>query len=70
MAFKIYIEPFLDTDSELISPIILSVTFYYSQQEALRIPELTKAGLERVRRSRKGLGRQTCSSGGRPCWRR
>jgi DNA invertase Pin-like site-specific DNA recombinase len=57
VAFKSYTEPFLDTDNELIAHIVLGVTSYYAQQEALRISERTKAGLERARRSGKVLGR-------------
>ncbi len=49
VAFKSYTEPFLDTDNELIAHIVLGVTSYYAQQEALRISDRTKAGLERAR---------------------
>jgi DNA invertase Pin-like site-specific DNA recombinase len=37
VAFKSYTEPFLDTDNEPIAHIVLGVTSYYAQQEALRI---------------------------------
>jgi DNA invertase Pin-like site-specific DNA recombinase len=57
VSFKSYTEPFLDTDNELIAHIVLGVTSYYAQQEALRISDRTKAGLERARRSGKVLGR-------------
>jgi DNA invertase Pin-like site-specific DNA recombinase len=57
VAFKSYTEPFLDTDNELIAHIVLGVTSYYAQQEALRISERTKAGLERARMNGKVLGR-------------
>lgn len=57
VAFKSYTEPFLDTDNELIAHIVLGVTSYYAQQEALRISDRTKAGLERARRNGKVLGR-------------
>jgi DNA invertase Pin-like site-specific DNA recombinase len=57
VAFKSYTEPFLDTDNELIAHIVLAVTSYYAQQEAMRISDRTKAGLERARRSGKVLGR-------------
>ena len=57
VSFKSYTEPFLDTDNELIAHIVLGVTSYYAQQEALRISDRTKADLERVRRSGKVLGR-------------
>ena len=57
VAFKSYTEPFLDTDNELIAHIVLGVTSYYAQQEALRISDRTKAGLERAKRNGKVLGR-------------
>ena len=57
VSFKSYTEPFLDADNELIAHIVLGVTSYYAQQEALRISDRTKAGLERARRSEKVLGR-------------
>ena len=57
VAFKSYTEPFLDTDNEPIAHIVLGVTSYYAQQEALRISDRTKAGLERARRNGKVLGR-------------
>ncbi len=57
VSFKSYTEPFLDTDNELIAHIVLGVTSYYAQQEATRISERTRAGLERARRNGKVLGR-------------
>jgi DNA invertase Pin-like site-specific DNA recombinase len=57
VSFKSYTEPFLDTDNELITHIVLGVTSYYTQQEAIRISERTKAGLERARSNGKVLGR-------------
>ncbi len=57
VSFKSFTEPFLDTDNELIAHIVLGVTSYYAQQEALRISDRTKAGLERARRQGKVLGR-------------
>ena len=57
VAFKSYTEPFLDTDNELIAHIVLGVSSYYAQQEALRISERTKAGLQRARKNGKVLGR-------------
>jgi DNA invertase Pin-like site-specific DNA recombinase len=57
VAFKSYTEPFLDTDNELIAHIVLGVSSYYAQQEALRISARTKAGLERARKNGKVLGR-------------
>lgn len=57
VAFKSYTEPFLNTDNELIAHIVLGVSSYCAQQEALRISDRTKAGLERARRNGKVLGR-------------
>ena len=57
VAFKSYTEPFLDTDNELIAHIVLGVSSYYAQQEALKISNRTKAGLDRARKSGKVLGR-------------
>ena len=57
VSFKSHTEPFLDTDNELIAHIVLGVTSYYAQQEALRISDRTKAGLERARKQGKVLGR-------------
>ena len=45
VAFKSYTEPFLDTDNELIAHIVLGVTSYYAQQEALRISDRTRGGI-------------------------
>ncbi len=57
VAFKSHTEPFMDTENELIAHIVLGVTSYYAQQEALRISDRTKAGLERARSQGKILGR-------------
>lgn len=57
VSFKSYTEPFLDTDNELIAHIVLGVSSYYAQREALRISDRTKAGLERARKNGKILGR-------------
>lgn len=57
VAFKSFTEPFLDTDNELIAHIVLGVSSYYAQQEALRISERTKAGLQRARAAGKVIGR-------------
>lgn len=55
--FKSYTEPLLDTDNELVSHIVIGVLSYFAQQEAVRISERTKAGLQRVRLRGKSLGR-------------
>jgi DNA invertase Pin-like site-specific DNA recombinase len=57
VAFKSFTEPFLDTDNELIAHIVIGVSSYYAQQEALRISERTKAGLQRARAAGKVVGR-------------
>ena len=55
--FKSYTEPLLDTDNELVSHIVVGVLSYFAQQEAVRISERTKAGLQRVQYQGKVLGR-------------
>ena len=55
--FKSYTEPLLDTDNELIAHIIIGVLSYFAQQEAVRISERTKAGLQRLKKQGKILGR-------------
>jgi DNA invertase Pin-like site-specific DNA recombinase len=55
--FKSYTEPLLDTENELVAHIVVGVLSYFAQQEAVRISERTKAGLERVRKQGKTLGR-------------
>ncbi|MEP0873497.1 recombinase family protein [Trichocoleus desertorum AS-A10] len=55
--FKSYTEPLLDTENELVAHIVVGVLVYLAQQEAVRISERTKAGLQRVRSQGKILGR-------------
>lgn len=55
--FKSHTEPYLNTDNELISHIVLGVASYYAQLEAQRISDRTKAGLARARASGKIIGR-------------
>lgn len=55
--FRSYTEPLLDTDNELVAHIIIGVLSYFAQQEAVRISERTKAGLQRLKRQGKTLGR-------------
>lgn len=57
MRFKSHTEPYLDTDNELISHILLGVLSYFAELEAVRISERTKAGLKRARARGKTLGR-------------
>jgi DNA invertase Pin-like site-specific DNA recombinase len=55
--FKSLTEPLLDTENELIAHIVIGLFSYMAQQEALRISDRTKAGLQRVRAQGKILGR-------------
>jgi DNA invertase Pin-like site-specific DNA recombinase len=55
--FKSYTEPLLDTENELVAHIVVGVLAYLAQQEAVRISERTKAGLQRARSQGKILGR-------------
>jgi DNA invertase Pin-like site-specific DNA recombinase len=55
--FKSYTEPLLDTDNELVAHIVIGVLSYFAQQEAVRISERTKAGLQRLKKQGRTLGR-------------
>ncbi|MEO0488042.1 MAG: recombinase family protein [Cyanobacteria bacterium J06659_2] len=55
--FKSLTEPLLDTENELVAHIVIGVLSYLAEQEAVKISERTKAGLERVRARGKKLGR-------------
>ncbi len=55
--FRSHTEPYLNTENELIAHIVLGVTSYYAQLEAVRISDRTKAGLERARAQGKIIGR-------------
>ena len=55
--FRSHTEPYLDTSNELIAHIVLGVTAYYAELEAIRISDRTKAGLARARASGKVIGR-------------
>ena len=55
--FKSYTEQYLDSGNELVSHILLGVMAYLANQEAVKISERTKAGLEKAKRSGKRLGR-------------
>ena len=52
-----YSEPYLDTTNELARNILLAVVSTLAKAERERISERTKAGLARVKRSGKKLGR-------------
>jgi len=52
-----YTEPYLDTSNELARNILLAVVSTLAKAEREKIPERTKAGLERLRKKGKKLGR-------------
>jgi len=55
--FRSYTEPYLNTDNELVSHILLAVMSYFAEYEAKKISRRTKAGLERAREEGKQVGR-------------
>lgn len=55
--FKSHTEPYLDTDNELVSHILLGVLSYFAELEARKVSERTRAGLERARAEGKAIGR-------------
>jgi Site-specific recombinases, DNA invertase Pin homologs len=55
--FRSYTEPYLNTDHELISHILLAVMSYFNEYEDEKISRRTKAGLERAREQGKQIGR-------------
>lgn len=55
--FRSYSEPYLNTQNELVSHILLAVMSYFAEYEAKKISRRTKAGLERARREGKVIGR-------------
>lgn len=57
LRFKSLTEPLLDTENELVAHIVIGVLSYLAQQEAIKISERTKAGLQRVKAKGKNLGR-------------
>ena len=57
-----YSEPYLDTTNELARNILLAVVSTLAKAERERISERTKAGLARVKRSGKKLGRPGVTS--------
>ena len=54
--FRSYNEPYLNTENELVSHILLAVMSYFAEYEAKKISRRTKAGLERARQEGKGIG--------------
>lgn len=57
VAFHSYTEPWLQTDNEMVRDILMAVMTSFAKQEAIRISERTKAGLERARAAGTQLGR-------------
>lgn len=57
VGFRSYTEPYLNTENELVSHILLAVMSYFAEYEAKKISRRTKAGLERAREEGKQIGR-------------
>ncbi len=55
--FHSYTEEFLNTENDMIRPLLIAFMSHLAAYEAKRISERTKAGLERARRQGKTLGR-------------
>ena len=55
--FRSYTEPYLSTENELVSHVLLGVLSYFAEYEAQKISRRTIAGLERARAEGKALGR-------------
>lgn len=55
--FRSYTEPYLSTENELVSHVLLGVLSYFAEYEAQKISRRTVAGLERARAEGKRLGR-------------
>lgn len=58
VAFHSYTEEFLSSDNELVRDILIAVMSSLAKQEAIKISERTKAGLERARAKGKRLGKK------------
>lgn len=59
--FKSHTEEYLDIDNELIRHMLLGVLSYFAQQEAVKVSENTKVGLQRAKAKGKRLGRPPLS---------
>jgi DNA invertase Pin-like site-specific DNA recombinase len=57
VGFRSYTEPYLNTENELVSHILLAVLSYFAEYEAKKISRRTKAGIERAREEGKQIGR-------------
>ena len=55
--FRSYTEPYLSTENELVSHILLAVLSYFAEYEAKNTSRRTKAGIERARAEGKQIGR-------------
>ena len=55
--FRSYTEPYLSTENELVSHVLLGVLSYFAEYEAQKISRRTVAGLERARAEGKRIGR-------------
>jgi DNA invertase Pin-like site-specific DNA recombinase len=55
--FHSYSEEWLSSDNEMVRDILLAVMSSLAKQEAIKISERTKAGLERAKENGKILGR-------------
>jgi DNA invertase Pin-like site-specific DNA recombinase len=59
-------EPWLDTSDESMANLLIAIFSWVSEQEAKRVSERTKAGLERAKASGKHLGRPKGSKDKKP----
>lgn len=57
VSFKSHQEPYLDSQNELISHVVLGLLSYVAEYEALKISENTKRKLADLKRQGKKLGR-------------
>lgn len=57
VAIKSMQEPWLDTDDNAMAELLIAIFSWVAKQEAERISERTKAGLDRLRKEGKKLGR-------------
>lgn len=62
VAFHSFTEEMLSTENELVRDILIAVMASLAKQEALKISQRTKAGLERARAKGKRLGRPPISA--------
>ena len=62
VAFHSFTEEMLSTENELVRDILIAVMASLAKQEALKISQRTKAGLERARAEGKRLGRPPVSA--------